>query len=156
MPHIERAAEASWTGDLRNGTGSVSTGSGVLKNQHYTFGTRFEDAPGTNPEELIAAAHAACYSMAFAHTLSEHGYEPDSIETHVTASLRPQPEGGFRIAKMHLDVRASVPDIDEAHLWRLAREADKGCPVSNALRGGPLIELVVGITESTAANSEGA
>jgi osmotically inducible protein OsmC len=150
MAQIERAAEASWTGDLRKGTGSVSTGSGVLKKQHYTFGTRFEDAPGTNPEELIAAAHAACYSMAFADVLGRQGYEPDTIETQATASLAPRPGGGFRIAKMRLDVRASVPDIDEAHLWRLAREADKACPVSNALRGGPLIELVVGVMESTA------
>ena len=145
MVGIRRTGDAVWTGDLRSGNGRISTGSGALQDQPYSFGTRFEDTPGTNPEELIAAAHAACYSMSFAHTLSSKGYELENIETRSTATLRPQPGGGFRITKMRLDVRASVPNIDEPTLRRLAHEAEKGCPVSNALRGGPTIELVIGV-----------
>jgi osmotically inducible protein OsmC len=145
MAQIERAAEASWTGDLRNGTGSVSTGSGVLKNQLYSFATRFESSPGTNPEELIAAAHAACYNMALANKLSTEGYRPRQIDTRATATLTPRPEGGFRITNMRLDVSGQVPNIDEMAFVQLAQDAEKECPVSNALRGGPTIELVAAL-----------
>ncbi len=145
MAEIQRKAEAFWTGDLRSGRGQLGTGSGALKGEVYTFGTRFEDAPGTNPEELMAAAHAACYSMAFAHTLSTHGYDAERIETDATATLTPQPKGGFRITKMRLDVRAKVPGVDEPTLRELSSEAHEDCPVSNALRGGPDIEIVVGL-----------
>lgn len=139
MADIKRTGEATWRGDLARGDGVVSTESGTLAQESYTFKTRFGDAKGTNPEELIAAAHAACYSMAFAHTLSEKGHRPESITTRATCSLVPT-DGGFRIAKMHLEVRGEVPGLDEATFRQMAEEADNGCPVSNLLRLGLEIE----------------
>jgi osmotically inducible protein OsmC len=139
MADIKRTGEATWRGDLKGGDGAVSTESGTLARESYTFKTRFGDAKGTNPEELIAAAHAACFSMAFAHTLSEKGHRPESITTKATCSLVPT-DGGFRIARMHLQVRGRVPGLDEATFRQLAEEADKGCPVSNLLRPGLEIE----------------
>lgn len=141
MAELERKGQAVWRGNLRNGEGYVGTESGVIEEQRYSFGTRFEDEPGTNPEELIAAAHAACYSMAFAGTLREKGYGPEAIETEATCTLVSLAEGGFEIAKMALKVRGQVPDIDEAAFKEIAEEADKSCPVSNLLRSGLTIEL---------------
>jgi osmotically inducible protein OsmC len=141
MADIQRTAEAMWKGDLRSGNGRITSNSGVLKDTPYSFATRFKDAPGTNPEELIAAAHAACYSMAFADTLSGKGYQPERIETHAICSLSSQQEGGFRITKMRLETRGQVPGIDETTLRQVAQEAERACPVSNALRGGVEIEL---------------
>jgi osmotically inducible protein OsmC len=140
MAELKRHAEAVWRGDLKSGEGKMSSESGVLQSVGYSFSTRFENEPGTNPEELIAAAHAGCYSMAFAATLAAKGYKPEAIETRATCTLASQAEGGFKIAKMQLKVRARVPDIDQATLRQIAAEADKGCPVSNALRGGLEIE----------------
>lgn len=134
MADIERTAEATWSGDLRGGSGQISSTSGVLANTAYSFGTRFEQAPGTNPEELIAAAHAACYSMAFAATLGRKGYQPQRIETKATCVLTPQQPAGFKITKMRLEARGQVPGIDQATFQQIAEEAEKGCPVSNALR----------------------
>jgi osmotically inducible protein OsmC len=141
MADIQRAAEVVWKGDLRSGNGRITSNSGVLKDTPYSFAARFRGAPGTNPEELIAAAHAACYSMAFAGTLSGKGYQPERIETHAVCSLSPQEEGGFRITKMRLETRGQVPGIDETTLRQVAQEAERACPVSNALRGGVEIEL---------------
>jgi len=141
MADIQRNAEAMWKGDLRSGNGRITSNSGVLKDTPYSFATRFKDAPGTNPEELIAAAHAACYSMAFADTLSGKGYQPERIETHAICSLSPQEEGGFRITKMRLETRGQVPGIDETTLRQVAQEAERACPVSNLLRSGLEIEL---------------
>ena len=90
MANIERTAEARWNGDLRHGKGAIDSTSGVITDTPYTFSTRFEHHPGTNPEELIAAAHAACYSMAFANTLSKQGYHPQQIHTRATWVLTPQ------------------------------------------------------------------
>ena len=146
MPDIKRSADAMWMGDLRSGNGRITTGSNVLKDESYSFGTRFKDSPGTNPEELIAAAHAACYSMAFAHTLSGKGHQPEEIKTRATCTVSPKEGGGFRITKMRLEVRGQVSGIDEATFRQIADEADKGCPVSNALRGGMEIELDVALT----------
>jgi osmotically inducible protein OsmC len=112
----------------------------VLSDQAYTFATRFEDAPGTNPEELIAAAHAACYSMAFANVLSQKGYEVEGVETTATTHLTSQ-RGGFAIAKSALHVRGRVPNIDQDTFQGVAEEADRKCPVSNLLRPGLEIEL---------------
>lgn len=134
MADIERTAEAVWNGDLRSGTGQISSTSGVLKAVPYSFGTRFEQAPGTNPEELIAAAHAACYSMALAATLGRKGYQPEHVETRAICHLTPQQPSGFKITKMRLETRGRVPGIDEATFKQIAEEAEKGCPVSNALR----------------------
>jgi lipoyl-dependent peroxiredoxin len=143
MTTIERKAGVVWKGDLRSGNGVISTESQALDEQPYSFSTRFEDKPGTNPEELIAAAHAACYSMAFASTLKKKGYEPASLTTNAICTMVSKPEGGFKIAKMHLHVRGEVPDIDDATFKQIAEEADKGCPVSNLLRCGLEIERQV-------------
>ncbi len=141
MADIKRVARVVWSGDLRTGKGRIDTESGVLEDVGYSFGTRFEDEPGTNPEELIAAAHAACYSMAFANVLAERGYDPEAIETHATCSLSPQEGGGFEITGMRLVVSGEVADIDEETFRRIAHEADEECPVSNLLREGLQITL---------------
>lgn len=141
MATIKRTAAAVWNGDLRSGSGKVSSSSGVLKETPYSFATRFENSPGTNPEELIAAAHAACYSMAFAFTLTNKGYQPQSVETRAVCSLESQAAGGFKIVKMRLETQAQVPGLDAATFKEIAQEAEAGCPVSNALRGGVEIEL---------------
>ncbi|MBN2004928.1 MAG: OsmC family protein [Anaerolineae bacterium] len=143
MAKLKRKAEAVWKGDLRGGKGRISSESGAVKDMAYSFSTRFENEPGTNPEELIAAAHAACYSMAFANTLAQKGYEPESIETHATCTLASQEGGGFKIAKMHLQVRGRVPGIDQERFAQIAEQADGECPVSNLLREGLKIEREV-------------
>jgi osmotically inducible protein OsmC len=136
MAAILRTATGTWHGDLKGGKGSIDATSGVLSQTPYTFATRFENAKGTNPEELIAAAHAACYSMAFANYLSTQGHVPDTINTRATISL----EDG-RITKMHLETRGKVAGVDNATFKRLADEAEKKCPVSNLLRPGLTISL---------------
>jgi osmotically inducible protein OsmC len=140
MAEITRNANAVWRGDLRQGKGRISTGSTALTDQPYSFAMRFEDSPGTNPEELIAAAHAACYSMAFANTLATKGYKPESIQTHATCTLARKQGGGFGITKMRLQVRGQVPGISAETFAQVAEEADKSCPVSNLLRPGLEIE----------------
>jgi lipoyl-dependent peroxiredoxin len=143
MANINRKAGVIWMGDLRSGNGVISTESQALYEQPYSFGTRFEDKPGSNPEELIAAAHAACFSMAFASALKKKGYEPTTLNTNATCTMVSKPEGGFKIAKMYLHVRGVVPDIDDATFKQVAEEADQGCPVSNLLRCGLEIEIQV-------------
>jgi osmotically inducible protein OsmC len=136
MAPIQRTATGVWHGDLRGGSGQIDSTSGVLKAVPYTYATRFEHAPGTNPEELIAAAHAACYSMAFANYLSQQGHTPEEITTRATISL----ESGT-ISAMHLATQGRVPGLDDATFKRLADEAEKKCPVSNLLRPGLKISL---------------
>jgi osmotically inducible protein OsmC len=149
MGDLLRKAGAIWTGDLRTGKGIVSTESRALYEEAYDFGTRFENEPGTNPEELIAAAHAACFSMALASTLKKKGYSPKKIITNTTCKLTPQ-NGGFAITGMHLSVRGEVPDIDEDTFEEITMEADKGCPVSNLLRSGLEIEIQSELTPQPA------
>lgn len=142
MADFRRKASAVWSGDLRSGVGRMSTHSGVLKDMRYSFNQRFGDEPGTNPEELLAAAHASCYSMALAHALSTRGYSVESVETNATCFLSPQASGGFRITRMHLQVRGKVKGIDEASFVAIAKETDaSGCPVSVLLHHGLTIEL---------------
>jgi len=148
MAVIQRKAGAVWNGNLANGNGQITSASGVLNNTPYSFKTRFEQSPGTNPEELIASAHAACYSMAFAHTLSEQGYQPQSIETQAVCSLEPQAGGGFKITKIHLETKGLVPQIDSTTFQQIAQQAEAACPVSNALRGGVKIELEATLNNS--------
>jgi len=136
MPAILRTATGTWRGDLKNGKGTMEATSGVLNNTPFTFATRFENARGTNPEELIAAAHAACFSMAFSNYLSQQGHVPDTITTKATVTL----EDG-RIHTMHLETRGKVPGLDDATFKQLAEDAEKKCPVSNLLRSGLRIEL---------------
>jgi osmotically inducible protein OsmC len=136
MPAILRTATGTWHGDLRSGKGTIGATSGVLKDTPFTFATRFENARGTNPEELIAAAHAACFSMAFSNYLSQQGHVPDTISTKATITL----EDG-RIHTMHLETRGKVAGLDNETFKRLAEDAEKKCPVSNLLRPGLTIEL---------------
>jgi len=140
MLEIRRKAKAYWDGDLRSGEGRISSDSGVLEEVRYSFTTRFENEPGTNPEELIAAAHAACFSMAFANTLSGKGYKPIRVETKAVLSMERQ-EGGFAITKTRLETEGQVPGLDQATFSEIAREAEAGCPVSKLLRPGLEIEL---------------
>lgn len=136
-----RKAGVLWTGDLKNGSGIVSTESRVLFEQPFTSRMRFEDEPGTNPEELLAAAQASCFSMALASTLAKHDYEPVRTDTTATCTLASKDGGGYEITAMQLHVRAEVPGIDEATFEKLIRETDKGCPVSNLLRNGLEIQI---------------
>lgn len=143
MAKILRKAGVIWNGDLKSGDGLISTESRALYEQAYTYATRFEDEPGTNPEELIAAAHAACYSMAFASALKKKGYHPERVDTNATITLESKDGGGFEITKSLLHVRGQVPDIDGSTFKEISKEADQGCPVSNLLRNGLDIEIVV-------------
>ena len=136
MPAILRTATGTWHGDLKSGKGLIDATSGVLTRTPFTFATRFENAKGTNPEELIASAHAACFSMAFSNYLSQQGHVPDTITTRATISL----EDG-KINKMHLETRGKVEGLDNEQFRRLAEEAEKKCPVSNLLRPGLAISL---------------
>lgn len=140
MAAIERKANAQWNGDLRNGTGTLGTPSGVLKETPYSFRTRFESAPGTNPEELIAAAHAGCFTMAFSNVLGLAGHAPRQLATEATLGMESVP-GGFKIATMHLNVRGSVDGLDQAQFEEMAHQAEQGCPVSNLLRGNITITV---------------
>lgn len=136
-----RKAGVLWTGDLRNGNGTVSTESRALFEVPFTYGMRFEDDPGINPEELIAAAHASCFSMALADTLAKNGYNPLRTDTTATCILAPRSGGGFEITTMQIHVRAEVPGMDPDTFQKMIVEADKGCPVSNLLRNGLEIQI---------------
>lgn len=141
MAEFERKAGVLWTGDLRTGNGLISTESKALFELPYSYQTRFEDKVGFNPEELIAAAHAACFSMSVASTLKKNGFTPVQTETTATCIFALKSSGGFEITRMRLHVRCEVPDIDEARFTQLVMEADQGCPVSNLLRNGLKIEI---------------
>jgi osmotically inducible protein OsmC len=129
---MQRKASAIWKGGLKDGKGSVSSASGVLSNTPYSFTTRFENTPGTNPEELIAAAHAACFSMALSAQLGEANLTPSSIETSATLTME-KLEAGWTITAVHLDVVGKVPGADNATFQQLAGNAKAGCPVSKVL-----------------------
>jgi osmotically inducible protein OsmC len=129
---MERKASATWRGDLRGGKGTLSSASGVLSNTPYSFQTRFEGEPGTNPEELIAAAHAGCFSMALSAQLGGAGMTPERIDTSATVTLEKQ-DAGFAITKVHLVVHARVPGADAAKFQKAAEDAKAGCPVSKLL-----------------------
>ena len=130
---MERKAGAVWKGGLKDGKGTVTTASGVLKSTPYSFSTRFENSPGTNPEELIAAAHAGCFSMALSAQLGNAGITPESISTEATLTLE-KLEAGFTITKIHLDVTAKIPGGDKAAFEKAAQAAKSGCPVSKVLK----------------------
>ncbi len=126
-----RNASARWEGNLQQGNGQVKTESGEVDG-NYSFSSRFEEGSGTNPEELIAAAHAGCYSMALSNILSENDYEPDYVHTNARVHLT-KDEDGFVIPKIELNVEASVPGIDNEAFQGFADDAKNGCPVSKAL-----------------------
>ena len=144
MTEFNRKAGVLWTGDLKNGNGLISTESKVLFELPYTYQTRFGNEIGLNPEELIAAAHASCFSMAVANTLEKNGFTPVQTETTATCTLASK-NGGFDITNMRLHVRCEVPGIDEATFKKLVMEADRGCPVSNLLRDGLNIEITMAL-----------
>jgi osmotically inducible protein OsmC len=129
---MKRTASAVWEGGLRDGTGKLSTASGVLSNTQYSFATRFEDGIGTNPEELIAAAHAGCFSMALSGQLANAGMTARSIQTQATLTME-KTDAGFTITAVHLDVSAAIPGADAAAFAKAAENAKAGCPVSRAL-----------------------
>lgn len=129
---ISRTASAAWEGNIKEGTGVISTASGALKDQPYGFNTRFEDKQGTNPEELIGAAHASCYSMALSLNFTENGFIARQINTSAEVFLEKQDED-FVITKIHLTVTARVPGLDEETFASLAEKTRKECPVSKAL-----------------------
>jgi len=128
-----RRARALWRGSGREGNGDLSTDSGVLANTPYSFRTRFEDERGTNPEELVAAAHAGCFTMALAFRLQRAGYTPTELNTEAAVTLE-QDKESFRITRSVLTLRASVPNLDQSTFARLAQDAEQNCPVSRVLR----------------------
>lgn len=129
---IKKHGSANWKGGLKDGTGTVSTQTGVLDRQNYGFESRFEGGSNTNPEELIGAAHAACFSMALSMILGQSDLTPDDIDTKATVSLE-KTDGGFAITQIHLDVTAKVPNASEDQFTEAANAAKAGCPVSKAL-----------------------
>jgi lipoyl-dependent peroxiredoxin len=138
---IERRARATWEGDLTSGSGRFDLASGAISGQEVTFGSRFEESGGkTSPEELIAAAHATCFSMALANVLSQQGHPPARLETSALCTLE-KADAGFRIASMALQVRGQVDGIDEEGFRAAAEQARDGCPVSLALAGSIEIKL---------------
>jgi osmotically inducible protein OsmC len=129
---MKRKASAQWNGGLKDGKGTISTDSGVLQNTQYSFSTRFEDGVGTNPEELVAAAHAGCFSMALSGQLTTANTPPESIRTQATVTME-KTDAGFTITSVHLDVTARVPGIDQAAFETAANNAKAGCPISRVL-----------------------
>jgi osmotically inducible protein OsmC len=129
---MKRKASAVWKGDLKNGKGAISTDSGVLSNTQYSFSTRFEDGIGTNPEELIAAAHAGCFSMALSAQLASSGMVAESINTIATLTME-KLEAGWTVTEVHLDVTAKIPGADRAAFETAAKNAKEGCPISRLL-----------------------
>jgi osmotically inducible protein OsmC len=129
---MKRNGSAVWTGGLKDGKGTVSTDSGVLSNTQYSFSTRFEDGKGTNPEELIAAAHAGCFSMALSGQLGSAGMTAESIQTRASVNLE-KTDAGFTITAVHLDVTAKIPGADRAKFETAANNAKAGCPISRLL-----------------------
>jgi lipoyl-dependent peroxiredoxin len=128
-----RKASAVWNGSLKTGAGKISTESGVLSNANYSFTTRFENGKGTNPEELIAAAHAGCFTMALAAQLGTANITPDSLETSAAVTME-KLDAGWTITKIHLDVTAKIPNADQAAFDKAAQNAKEGCPVSRLLK----------------------
>jgi lipoyl-dependent peroxiredoxin len=134
-----RNGSAEWRGDLKTGDGDLTVGDGVFKGA-YSFSSRFEEGEGTNPEELIAAAHAACFSMSLGNVMAQHGHPAESVRTVAKVHLR-QTDAGPAIQQIELETEGRVPGIDQAHFEEHAEEAKKGCPVSRALAGVEEINL---------------
>lgn len=130
---MKRKASAVWNGGLKDGKGTISTESGVLKETQYSFSTRFENGVGTNPEELIAASHAGCFSMALSAELSKAGITPEAINTTATITME-KTDAGFTVTESHLDVTAKIPGADPAKFTAAANAAKAGCPISRLLK----------------------
>jgi len=139
---MKRNGSAVWKGDLKSGQGTVSTESGVLSDTQYSFKTRFEEGKGTNPEELIAAAHAGCFSMALSSELGKLGVTAESIRTTAAVSLE-KTDAGFTITSVHLDLKAKIPGADKETFEKAANNAKKGCPVSRVLNAEITLDAVL-------------
>lgn len=139
---MKKTASAHWQGGIKDGKGTISTQSGVLAEQPYGFNTRFEDKPGTNPEELIGAAHAGCFSMALSKELGEAGMTAESIDTKAEVTLDKQ-GGGFAITAVHLSLKAKIPGADRAAFEKAVETAKTGCPVSKVLNAEITLEVVL-------------
>ncbi len=129
---MQRNASAHWTGGLKDGKGAITSASGVLSNTPYSFSTRFEGQPGTNPEELIAAAHAGCFTMALSGQLGAAGMTAESLDTTATVTME-KLEAGFTVTSIHLAVKAKIPGADKAKFDQAAKNAKEGCPISRLL-----------------------
>ena len=129
---MQRNASAHWSGGLKDGKGTLTSASGVLKNTPYSFSTRFESQPGTNPEELIAAAHAGCFTMALSAQLGNAGMTAQALDTTATVTLE-KVEAGFSVTSIHLQVTAKIPGADPAKFNEAAKNAKEGCPISRLL-----------------------
>ena len=136
---MKRSASARWAGNLKEGKGTISTESGVLANTQYSFGTRFESGRGTNPEELMAAAHAGCFSMALSGQLGNAGLTAESIDTSAVVSFE-KLEAGWTVTEVHLKLKAKVPGADKAAFDTAAQNAKSGCPISRLLNAKITLE----------------
>lgn len=136
---INRSGSAVWSGGLKDGKGAISTQSGALDAYPYGFATRFEGVPGSNPEELIAAAHASCFTMALSLILGEAGFTAGKMETNAVVTLEKQ-EDGFAVTASHLTLKASIPDVDESTFQDLAAKAKANCPISKLLKADISLE----------------
>jgi osmotically inducible protein OsmC len=134
---MDRSAVAVWRGGLKDGKGAISTQSGVLRDSQYSFSTRFENGVGTNPEELIAAAHAGCFTMALSAQLDSVGSKPDEINTTAVVTME-KTEDGPTVTKIHLTTRARVPNVEKDKFEELARKAKDGCPISRLLKAAEI------------------
>lgn len=141
---MKRKASAVWRGGLKEGKGAISMESGTLKEAQYSFGTRFENGVGTNPEELIAAAHAGCFSMAFSAELGKASITPESISTTATITME-KTDAGFTVTESHLDVTVKVPGTDKAKVLEIANAAKAGCPISRLLKANITMDAKVDV-----------
>jgi lipoyl-dependent peroxiredoxin len=139
---MKRKASAIWRGGLKDGRGNLSTESGVLRETQYSFSTRFENGMGTNPEELVAAAHAGCFAMAFSAELGKTGITPDSISVTATVSLD-KTNAGWTVTASHLDVTAKIPGANKTQVLGIANVAKLGCPISRLLKANVTMEARV-------------
>ena len=139
---MKKTASAHWQGGIKDGKGTISTQSGALRDNPYGFNTRFEDQPGTNPEELIGAAHAGCFSMALSKELGEAGMTAESIDTQAEVTLD-QADGGFAITAVHLTLKARIPGADRAAFEKAVETAKNGCPVSKVLNASITLEVTL-------------
>jgi osmotically inducible protein OsmC len=139
---MKRKASAVWRGGLKEGRGSISTESGVLAQTQYSFSTRFENGVGTNPEELIAAAHAGCFAMAFSAELGKAGIIPESISATATVTLD-KTEAGWTVTSSHLDVTAKIPGADRSKVLGVANVAKLGCPISRLLKANVTMDAIL-------------
>ena len=139
---MKKTASAHWQGGIKDGKGTISTQSGALRDNPYGFNTRFEDQPGTNPEELIGAAHAGCFSMALSKELGEAGMAAESIDTQAEVTLD-KADGGFAITAVHLTLKARIPGADRAAFEKAVETAKNGCPVSKVLNASITLEATL-------------